>query len=178
MLQNEDSTFDDIVAALTGYNAMTFASTSEALFAPVEEAVRTKPRVVNDKLKRWTKRKLPKRMLMQRRELVTVLSERVAVNIVGPFPVAQGGFKYLSTYLDMATRWPEAIPLSKTTTATVIQQLTQIFARNGFPTTLVSDNGPQFIAESFKKFLKEKDIEHVKASPYHPQGNGVPQNHE
>ena len=70
----------------------------------------------------------------------------------------------------MATRWPEAVPLRKTTTRIVNDQLKQILARNGFPTTLVSDNGPQFVAESFHK---NKGIEHVRASPYHPQGNGV-----
>ena len=51
---------------------------------------------------------LPRQMMMQTREVVTVPSERVAVDIVGPFPVAKGGFRYLLTYLDMATRWPEA----------------------------------------------------------------------
>ena len=87
-----------------------------------------------------------KKMMMQKRELVSVPSERVAIDIVGPFPVARGGFRYLLTCLDMATRWPEAIPLRKTMTAIIIQQLTQIFARIGFPTSLVSDNGPQFWA--------------------------------
>ena len=115
----------------------------------------------------------PKRMWMQKRELVSMPSKPVAIDIVGPFNVAKGVFKYLLTYIDMATRWPEAIPLRKTTTAIVIQQLTQIFARNGFPTSIVSDNGPQFVTDTFRKFLKEKGIEHVRASPYHPQGNEV-----
>ena len=111
---------------------------------------------------------LPRRMTMQRREIVMLPSEWVAIDIVGPFPVAKGGFKYIFTYLDMATRWPEAIPW-KTATRIVIDQLIQILARNGFPMTLVSDNGPQFVSE----FLKEQGIDHVRASPYHPQGNGV-----
>ena len=38
---------------------------------------------------------------------------------------------------------------------------------------LVSDNGPQFESDAFKKFLKLRGINHVKSSPYHPQGNGV-----
>ena len=116
---------------------------------------------------------IPRQAIMQEREIVTVPSERVAIDIVGPFPVAKGGFRYLLTYLDMATRWPEAIPLRKTTTRIVIDQLTLIFSRCGFPTTLVSDNGPQFVATAFQKWLKEKGITHVWASPYHPQGNGV-----
>ena len=49
-------------------------------------------------------KQLPKQMIMQPREVVTVPSERVAIDIVGPFPAAKGGFTYLLTYLDMATR--------------------------------------------------------------------------
>ena len=110
---------------------------------------------------------------MQEREVVTVPSERVCVDLVGPFPKAKGGFQFLLTYVDMATRWPEAIPVRKTTTKIIIDQLKAIFCRNGFPTTIVSDNGPQFVSAQFAKFVKQQGIQHVKASPYHPQGNGV-----
>ena len=56
--------------------------------------------------------------------MVSVPSERVCIDIVGPFPKAKGGgFEYLLTYIDVATRWPEAIPLRKTTSAIVITQL-------------------------------------------------------
>ena len=61
-------------------------------------------------------KQVPKPMLMQKREIVTVPSERVCVDLVGPLPTAKGGFHFLLTYIDMATRWPEAIPLKKTTT--------------------------------------------------------------
>ena len=124
-----------------------------------------------DKCQRYNKQN-PKPMLMQEREIITLPSERVCVDIVGPFPTAKGGFRYLFTYVDMATRWPEAIPLKRTTTKIIIDKLNMIFCRNGFPSTLVSDNGPQFTLETFKHFLTQKGIEHVKASPYHPQGNG------
>ena len=115
----------------------------------------------------------PRPMPMQAREIVTIPSERVAIDIVGPFSVSRGVFRFLLTYLDMATRWPEAILLRKTTTKIITEQLTLVFSRCGFPTTLISDNGPQFVAKSFKKWLRDKGISHVRASPYHPQGNGV-----
>ena len=73
VLQSEDSTFDDIVAALTGCNTLTFAFMAEALFAPVEEADRTKPRVVNEKLKRCTKK------LLQEAETAEEMIDKVAV---------------------------------------------------------------------------------------------------
>ena len=87
----------------------------------------------------------------------------------------RGGYRYLLTYLDMATRWPEAIPLKNTITRIVIEQLTKIFCRCrcGFTTTIISDNGPQFVSKAFEKWLKDKGIAHVRASPYHPQGNVV-----
>ena len=58
-------------------------------------------------------------------------------------------------------------------TAVVINQLREILCRNGFPTMLVSHNGPKFCSKNFKAFLKQEGITHVKALPYHPQGNGL-----
>ena len=46
----------------------------------------------------------PKVLLMQEREVVTVPSERICVDLVGPFPTAKVGFQFLLTYIDMATR--------------------------------------------------------------------------
>ena len=93
----------------------------------------------------------PKRSFMQERELVSVPAERVAIDLVGPFPTAMGGFKYLLTCVDLATRWPEAIPLRTTTSKVIITQLTSIFSNCGFPAALVSDNGPQFTGKGFQK---------------------------
>jgi len=56
---------------------------------------------------------------MQTRETVTVPFERVAVDLVGPFPTAKGGFRFLLTCVDMATRWPEAIPIRTLSVITV-----------------------------------------------------------
>ena len=37
---------------------------------------------------------------------------------------------------------------------------------------VVSDNGPQFRAETYKRFAEEYGFKHVTSSPYYPQGNG------
>ena len=92
----------------------------------------------------------PKLCPMQEREVISVPSERVCIDIVGPFPKGKGGFEFLLTYVDMATRLPEAVPLRKTTSAIVINQLYQIFSCNCFTMTLVSDNGTQFSCNQFK----------------------------
>jgi len=81
---------------------------------------------------------------MQAREIVTLPFERVAVDLVGPFPVAKGGFRFLLTCVDLATRWPEAVPIRTCTARVVVDKLTEVFTHNGYPKVLISDNGAQF----------------------------------
>ena len=53
---------------------------------------------------------------------------------------------------------------------TVIQR-----AREQFPDAhprIISDNGPQFIANDFKEFIRLAGMTHVRTSPYYPQSNG------
>ena len=48
-------------------------------------------------------------------------------------------------------------------------------ARLRFPwakPALITDNGPQFIAKEFKKFIRISGMTHVRTSPYYPQSNG------
>ncbi|MFQ6611094.1 MAG: transposase [Fidelibacterota bacterium] len=37
---------------------------------------------------------------------------------------------------------------------------------------IISDNGPQFIANDFKEFIKISGMTHVRTSPFYPQSNG------
>ena len=47
-----------------------------------------------------------------------------------------------------------------------------IFARFGFPHSLKSDNGKQFVSEDFQRFLLEANIEHRTSPPLWSQANG------
>ena len=118
-------------------------------------------------------RTLPKPQTMTEREVVTKPFSDVAVDIVGPFPTAKGGFRFMMTCIDTASRWPEAFPLWSTTSRAVISCLTQVFTRWGFPEKITSDNGPQFTSVTFTKWLKDKGIAHARTTPYHPQANGI-----
>ena len=120
-----------------------------------------------------TDKTTPNPNCMQLREVTTVPFESVAIDLVGPFLTAVGGFQFLLTCIDNATRWPEAIPIRTTTAKTIISHLTNIFTRYGFPTVLTSDNGTQFTGNTFQSWLKHQGIRHIRSSPYHPQGNGV-----
>ena len=81
------------------------------------------------------------------------------------------GKDYLITVDYLSNFW-EIDRLRDTKASTVIKALKAHFARYGSPCTVVSDNGPQFVSDNFKRFAKDFDFEHVTSSPYHSRSNG------
>lgn len=48
-----------------------------------------------------------------------------------------------------------------------------MFARFGYPDTIISDNGSQFTSPELKAFIRELGARHVTTAPYHPSSNGL-----
>ena len=59
-----------------------------------------------------------------------------------------------------------------TTSQKMIEALTPIFVRYGYPFTLKSENAAQFVSEEFEEFLSKNGIEHRTSPPLWPQANG------
>ena len=78
----------------------------------------------------------------------------------------------LLVIVDATTRWPE-IFLTKSTTSQATIAMLQPVARFGLPVEIVSDNGPQFASEEFRKFTSGNGIIHRMGAHYHPQSNGL-----
>jgi hypothetical protein len=75
--------------------------------------------------------------------------------------------------VDAYSKWTEAILMNTTTAAATIQALRDCFARYGLPDQVHSDNGPQFISEEFKEFLRNNGVKQSLSAPYHPATNGL-----
>ncbi|XP_049519641.1 uncharacterized protein K02A2.6-like [Dermacentor silvarum] len=75
--------------------------------------------------------------------------------------------------VDAHSKWPEVFVMRSTTSEATVDRLRELFARFGFPETIVTDNGPQFTSEEFKLFVKELGCRHVLTAPYHPSSNGL-----
>ncbi|XP_036347641.1 uncharacterized protein K02A2.6-like [Rhagoletis pomonella] len=74
--------------------------------------------------------------------------ERVHIDFAGPI------FNYMwLVCVDPYSQYPYVTQMKTTTTADTIMALSAIFAIEGLPETLVSDNGPQLTADLFKKIL-------------------------
>lgn len=92
---------------------------------------------------------------------------RVHVDFAGPF---QG--KTFFVLIDSTSKWLEAEIVTAMSSGTVITILRKIFASQGLPETVVSDNGRAFSSVEFNTFLKRNGIRHLYSPPYHPATNG------
>ncbi|XP_060077908.1 uncharacterized protein K02A2.6-like [Ylistrum balloti] len=79
---------------------------------------------------------------------------------------------YLFVVVDYFSRYFEVDTMRSTTTERIIKSLRKIFLTHGLPLGITTDNGPQFIADSFAYFLAEQGIEHRRVTPLWPQANG------
>ena len=85
-----------------------------------------------------------------------------------------GTFYYLCSVLDGASRailaWDIRPQMREADAEIVIQR-----AREAYPQArprIITDNGPQFVAQDFKEFIRLWQATRVFCSPYHPQSNG------
>lgn len=85
-----------------------------------------------------------------------------------------GTFYYLCTVLDGYSRfvvhWEIREQMREVDIETILQR-----AQEAFPEarpTIISDNGPQFVAKDFKEFIRIAGMQHIRTSPYYPHSNG------
>ena len=107
------------------------------------------------------------------RQVLTEPFEVMAFDLVGPFPKGKGGCMNVLTAVCMSSRWPEAVALKSTTARAVATAMIDIFSRTGVPLQLLTDQGPQFMSSLMKHLCKDLGIDKLRASPYHPECNGV-----
>ena len=109
-------------------------------------------------------------------EKVPIITEpfsRINIDLVGPInPSSSSGHKYILTVIDVATGFPEAIPLRNIEAQTVAKALLEVFARVGIPKEILSDNGKQFRSLLMERVHRLLGVKPLFSSMYHPQTNG------
>lgn len=79
---------------------------------------------------------------------------------------------YYFVIVDAYSKWPEVIAMKTVTSRATVRVLSDLFTKYGFPETIVSDNGTQFVSSEFRSMCEEYGITHLRTAPYHPQSNG------
>ena len=93
--------------------------------------------------------------------------EEISLDFLGPLPSGE----HLLVAMDDYSRFPKVEIVSSTSSKVVIPKL-QMFARQGIPHAVKSDNGPPFNGQDFNDFSKHLGFKHCRITPLWPRANG------
>jgi transposase InsO family protein len=92
----------------------------------------------------------------------------LGLDFLGPLPSGHS----ILVVIDYYSRYYELAIMKSTTAAKTVAVLKTIFARHGNPMTIHTDNGPQFISDTFAEYMKSIGAGHLRVTPKWPQANG------
>nr|CUU99444.1 hypothetical transcript [Hymenolepis microstoma] len=97
----------------------------------------------------------------------------IHVDIVGPLPPSNS-CSYILTCVDRFTRWPIAVPLRDTSSASVAKALIESWISIfGVPSVITTDRGSQFTSTLFRELNQLLGTTHIRTTAYHPEANGL-----
>lgn len=100
--------------------------------------------------------------------------EALGIDVLGPFPMTKRKNKFILVVTDYFTRWPMAFPMKDQKAPTIATLLVeQVFCVQGFPATLLSDRGSNFLSQVVAAVLEVFHVRKLNTTSYHPQTNGL-----
>ena len=98
--------------------------------------------------------------------------ESLAIDILGPLPMTKAGKRFLLVITNRFTKLTQVVALRITTAYTVATAFRDAWVfKYAVPSSLLSDNGPQFNAKLFQSVFRVLGITNFYTSAYHPQTN-------
>jgi transposase InsO family protein len=93
------------------------------------------------------------------------------LHILGPFPRATGGYRYLYVTIDKFTKWPEATPVVKINKQSTVKSIKSIVYRFGVSNRIITNNMSQFTSGAFQGYYEDLGIQICYVSVAHPESN-------
>ena len=110
--------------------------------------------------------------LLQTTDIPPYAFAKVGLDLSGPYPTTLSGNKYIVSFIDFYSGYPEAFAVPDKCADTIAYLLiNEIFPRYGCMLELVTDNGTENVNRVVRETLQALNIHHVTTSFYRPQGN-------
>ena len=94
------------------------------------------------------------------------------LDILGMFPRALGGYRYLYVIMDKFTKWAEVEAVCTIPAGSAVKFIKGIVSQFGVPNRIITDNGSQFTSNLFKTYCANLGTQICYASVAHPRSNG------
>ena len=102
------------------------------------------------------------------------IMQKVHVDLVGPFPTSQRGYKYLLTAICGFSKYLICVPIRDKVSRTVANVLMkQLYLVHGPPEILVHDQGGEFWSDVMRQLAGLLEIQPTKLTSHRPSANGV-----
>uniref|UniRef100_A0A3B3BNI0 Integrase catalytic domain-containing protein n=1 Tax=Oryzias melastigma TaxID=30732 RepID=A0A3B3BNI0_ORYME len=100
--------------------------------------------------------------------------EYTGVDYVGPLPRTSSGNVYILVFVDYFSKWIEVSAVREATAQVAAKKfISDVFARHGSPSYLISDRGTPFVSDLFEHVVSVLGTEHRLTTAYHPQTNAT-----
>ena len=107
-------------------------------------------------------------------EVAAAPMERIAMDIMGPWPRTPRGKEYVLVVQDYFSKWVEAWALVRHTAADVAGVLVRdYFSRYGAPERIHTDQGSEFTSKLMKSICQLWNIKKTRTAPYTPWSDGM-----
>ncbi|KAM0897262.1 hypothetical protein ACQ4PT_022702 [Festuca glaucescens] len=90
------------------------------------------------------------------------------LDILGPFPRALGGYRFLFIAVDKFTKWVEVEAVRTIPARSAVKFIKGLVCRFGVPNRIITDNGSQFTSGIFKSYYADIGTKICYASVAHP----------
>lgn len=98
---------------------------------------------------------------------------KIGLDLSGPYPTTLSGNKYIVSFIDLFSGWPESFPVPDKSADQIAHLILEfIVTRYGCPLEILTDNGSEQVNRKVKETLKTMNINHITTSYYSPQANG------
>jgi len=115
----------------------------------------------------------PVKVLLKLNEVPNGVWETITMDFIVGLPVSQG-YDSILTVVDRHSKAIILSPCKATITADQTSQLLMdnVWKRTGFPLTIISDRGPQFVAQVTQELWRKLGIKQKLSTAFHPQTDG------
>jgi transposase InsO family protein len=94
------------------------------------------------------------------------------LDILGPFPRAQGGYHYLYVAIDKFTKWAKVEHVCAIPTRLAVKFIQGLVCLFGMPNRIITDNGNQFTSGLFREYCASIGTKICFSSVAYPRSNG------
>ncbi|ODN04354.1 Transposon Tf2-6 polyprotein [Orchesella cincta] len=97
--------------------------------------------------------------------------ECISIDLMGNYVRSPKQNRALFVVQDMLSRYVELFAVREPKIQKILCCLDEVSKRWGYPKTILSDNGPQFVSKMYDSWCKSFGIKPFRISPYNPQAN-------